>query len=156
LLSALGGAVGIGLAYLVIKAAPSFLPAGTLPVAMTLMLDGRVVTFAVAVTLATGLLFGLAPAWQAARMSVDEALRAGGRMFAGGSRNVHSTLAAAEIAVAVLLVAGAGLLLRTLDSLMHVDPGFRGANVLTMAVSLPNTRYQQMDRIREFYLAARR
>lgn len=156
LLSGLGGVAGIGLAYLVIQTAPAFLPAGTLPVAVTLSLDGNVLAFAVAVTAATGLLFGLAPAWQGARISLSDTLRAGGRTLAGGSRTAHAALAAGEIAIAVLLVAGAGLLLRTLNSLVHVDPGFRAENVLTLTISLPNQRYETPELASEFYKAARR
>ncbi len=136
LLATLGGAAGVALAWTIVRAAPSFLPPGTLPVALSVNLDLRVIAFAAAATLATGLLFGLAPAWQAARISLANTLRAGGRTATGGTA-FRTILAAGEIAVAVMLVAGAGLLLRTLSALSQVDPGCRLEGVLTMQVLLP-------------------
>jgi putative ABC transport system permease protein len=141
LLAALGGVAGMFLAWTIVRAAPAFLPPDTLPVGVKLILDLRVIAFAAVATLATGLLFGLAPAWQASRLSLADTLRAGGR---GSTRSAgfRTILAAGEIAIAVMLVAGAGLLLRTIVSLDHVDPGFHAPNVLTMQVSPPNSRYK--------------
>lgn len=141
LLAVLGGATGMFLAWMIVRAAPSFLPSETLPVGVKLFLDLRVIAFASIATLATGLLFGLAPAWQASRLSLAETLRAGGRGVTSGA-GFRTVLAAGEIAVAVMLVAGAGLLLRTIVSLDRVDPGFRAGNVITMQVSPPNSRYK--------------
>ncbi len=155
LLGALGGAAGIGLAALTLRAAPSFLPRDFLPVWLRMPLDGRVIAFAAAATMITGALFGLAPAWQAARIPLALALRSGGRTATGGS-TFRTILAAAEIAAAVLLVAGAGLLLRTLVSLDHVDPGFHADRVLTMYVSLPNARYREASSTLMFYQAVER
>ncbi len=156
LLSVMGGAVGIGLAWLVVDAAPLLLPPGTLPVAILPALDLRVIGFAVALTLATGLLFGLAPAWQASRISLADALRSGGRSIAGSGQLFRTVLAAGEIAVAVMLMAGAGLLLRTLGSLNNVDPGYRANNLLTMYIGLPFNRYKTPDRTRTFFDAVQR
>ena len=97
--------------------------------------------FAAAVTLVTGLLFGLAPAWQVARTSLAGALRGGGRTATSGSSRLLASLAAAEIAIGVMVVAGAGLFLRTLDRLAEVDPGFHASSVLTMHVTLPLPAY---------------
>ena len=115
-----------------------------LPVWLRLTMDARVVGFAAALTFVTAALFGLAPAWQASRVALAGVLRAGGRTATGGGGGAfRMALAAGEIAAAVLLVAGAGLLLRTLSSLDRVDPGFHAPHVLTMSVSLPNSRYPQ-------------
>ncbi len=134
LLATLGGALGLAIAYTIVKAAPTILPAGTLPVAVRISLDGTVIAFAAATTLITGLLFGIAPAWQAMRISLSDTLRSGGRVSAS-STTYRSMLAAAEIAVAVVLVTGAGLLLRTLASLSSVDTGIHAENVLTMRLN---------------------
>jgi putative ABC transport system permease protein len=149
-LAFVGGTAGIGLAALILRAAPSFLPDGMLPVWLRLSLDLRVAGFASALTLLTAVLFGLAPAWQAARIPLAAALRAGGRTSTSGAA-FRSILAAGEIAAAVLLVAGAGLLLRTVLSLTSLDPGFRAPNVVTMYVTLPLTRYPTPGRALRFF-----
>jgi len=154
LLAALGGAAGTAFAWIILKTAPSFLPPGLLPVSMRLGLDGRVIGFSAALTAATGLLFGLAPAWHAARISLADTLRAGGRTATSGMGTFRGFLATGEIAVAVLLMAGAGLLVRTLVSLDRVDPGYHATNVLTMSVSLPISRYPKPENALAFYQAA--
>ncbi len=150
LLALVGGSAGIALAWVIVRAAPSFLPPGTMPVGINLQLDWRVMAFASFATLATGILFGLAPAWQAARLSLAGALRAGGRGMTGHA-SFRTVLAAGEIAVAVILAAGAGLLLRTITSLDHVDPGFHAANVVTMQVSPSGKRYKEEAQVRNLY-----
>jgi putative ABC transport system permease protein len=115
----------------------------------------RVIAFAAVLTLFTGLLFGLAPAWHAARLPLADALRAGGRSATSGAGAFRALLATGEIAVAVMLVAGAGLLLRTLASLHQVNPGYRAGNVLTMYVSVPSTRYSG-ERLLNFYQSVER
>src|ERR1039458_7113386 len=142
LLSAIGGAAGILLALVILRAAPAWLPEDTLPVSMTLDFDARIAGFTLFATLLTGLLFGIAPAWQASRISLTDALRAAGRGFTGAGGAFRSALAIAEIAVAVVLVTGAGLLLRTVVALDRVDPGYHADRVLTMYVTLPLARYK--------------
>jgi putative ABC transport system permease protein len=156
LLGVLGGMAGVALAALILSAAPSLLPADTLPVWLRLTMDLRVIGFAAALALITAALFGLAPAWQASRVPLAGALRAGGRTVTGGGSAFRMALAAGEIAAAVLLVAGAGLLLRTLTSLDRVDPGFHADHVLTMGVSLPNSRYPQPENALTFYQSLER
>lgn len=153
-LATLGGVAGIALAAALIRIAPALIPADTLPTGMVLTLDGRVLAFTVIATLATGLLFGLIPAWQVARGALADTLRAGGRAITGGNTRTLATLAAIEIAVAVMVVTGAGLFLRTLDRLSQVDPGFHAERVLTMHVSLPLSRYKDPERCLAFYQAA--
>ncbi len=156
LLFILGGAAGVALAWFIVRAAPSFLPPDTLPLGLTLSIDARVTGFAAAIAIFTGLLFGFAPAWQASRISLAAILHAGGRTNTGGVGAFRNTLAAVEIAVAVMLVAGAGLLVRTLITLSHVDPGFRAESVLTMYASLPLKHYPQPANALQFYEAAER
>jgi putative ABC transport system permease protein len=153
LLGLLGGIAGVALAWLILRAAPSFLPPGLLPVSWQLALDGRVLAFAAVLTLATGLLFGFAPAWHAARTSISDALRTGDRNTTAGSVAFRASLATGEIAVALVLVTGAGLLLRTLGSLNHVDAGYYATNVLTMSVGLPLSRYPVPQDTLSFYQA---
>ncbi|MBZ5724191.1 MAG: ABC transporter permease [Acidobacteriia bacterium] len=156
LLAALGGAAGVTLAWGLIRVAPALIPPGTLPPGLDLTLDFRVAAFALVVTLATGLVFGLAPAWQGARTSLADALRGGGRIATSGNAKLLGGIATAEIAIGVVLVSGAGLFLRTLDRLSQVDPGFHAGKVLTMHMSLPLTRYPTPDRTLPFYDAAQR
>ncbi|HUE01754.1 MAG TPA: ABC transporter permease [Bryobacteraceae bacterium] len=156
LLSAIGGAAGLLLAQAVLSAAPGWLPEGTLPVSMTLDFNARIAAFAVAAAAVTGLLCGIAPAWQASRISLTEALRAAGRGFTGAGGRLRSGLAIVEIAVAVMLVTGAGLLLRTVVALDNVDPGYHADRVLTMYTNLPLTRYKTPERALQFYQAAER
>ncbi|SPE25312.1 conserved membrane hypothetical protein [Candidatus Sulfopaludibacter sp. SbA3] len=151
LLGALGGASGVALAALVLDAAPFLLPTEILPVWLQLAMNLRVIAFASGLAAITAALFGLVPAWQAARVPLAGALRAGGRTATGGSGRLRMGLAAAEIAAAVLLVTGAGLLLRTLTSLHRVDPGFHADHVLTMSVSLSNSRYPEPHNALAFY-----
>lgn len=155
LLATLGGAAGLALAKAIISAAPSLLPPDTLPVGLHLALDGRIVTFAALLTLVTGVVFGVAPAWQATRMTLSAALRAGGRNATGTGGGLRAALAVSEIAVAVLLVTGSGLLLRTIVSLQSVDTGFRAENVLTMSLGLPLKGYPAA-RLPGFYEAVER
>jgi putative ABC transport system permease protein len=144
LLAAIGGVCGLALAWSLIRIAPSFIPAGTLPVGLALVLDARIVAFTSAVTLLTGLLFGLVPAWKISR-------RAGSRGVTSGNSKLLGGLAMAEIAIAVVVVAGAGLLLRTLDRLSQVDAGFHATRVLTMRMTLPLSRYPTQESLVAFY-----
>ena len=156
LLSAIGGAAGILLAQFILSETPAWLPEGTIPVSMTLAFDGRVAAFALLATVLTGLLFGIVPAWQARRISLTDALRAAARGFTGAGGAFRSALAVSEIAVAVMLVTGAGLLLRTVVALDRVDPGYHADRVLTMYATLPLSRYPTPERALQFYQAAER
>jgi putative ABC transport system permease protein len=155
-IAAMGGVAGVLLAAALIRLAPALVPPDTLPTGMVLALDARVLAFTAAATLATGILFGLIPAWQVARGALADSLRGGGRASTAGSTRTLGILAAVEIAVAVMVVAGAGLFLRTLDRLAQVDPGYHAEHVLTLHVSLPLARYQDPDRCLAFYQAAQR
>jgi putative ABC transport system permease protein len=139
-LGVLGGLAGVAMAWALLRAVPSFIPPQTIPPSIVLMLDWRLAAFASAATVLTALLFGLAPAWQAARVSLVEAMNIGGRGSSDRAGRVRQTLAVAEIAIALLLMTGAGLLVRTLISLNNVDAGYRADNVVTMNIRLPFRR----------------
>jgi hypothetical protein len=121
-LAAIGGALAIAVGAAILDVAPSLVPEGVLPAAVTLSFDLRVVGFCAAAALAVGLLFGLAPAWQATGLSAARAINADTRTTTGRGGRLRGLLVAGEVASAVLLLFGAGLLLRTL---IAVDDGPR-------------------------------
>jgi predicted permease len=132
LLSLLGGAAGIGLARWGVDLAAGF-GAG-----VPLTIDGGVLAFTLALSVLTGVLSSLAPVWRV--WHVDARLRGGGRGATGapGQRRLSSALVAAEMALALVLLVGAGLLIRTVGRLLDVDPGFTTRNLLTMQIYLPS------------------
>jgi predicted permease len=137
LLASLGGAAGITTAVVGVRAVRALRPPAALQLD-SLTIDVRVLLFALAVTLITGLLFGLAPAWRAATSRAASALAGGVRSTDGRrSRRVSQTLVVAEIALAVLLVTSAGLLLRSFVALRQVDPGFRIDDRIVASILLP-------------------
>jgi putative ABC transport system permease protein len=150
-LAVLGGAVGLAVSWAALRVAPSLVPPELMPVGLALAFDARVALFTTALTCLTAVLFGIAPAWHAARTPLGESLAAGGRASIGGARRVRAMLAAAEVAGAVLLLAGAGLLVRTLVSMTGQDPGYRADSVLTMSVSLPFGPSVGQDRSLAFF-----
>jgi putative ABC transport system permease protein len=143
LLALAGGGVGLLLAYLAIRPIQT-LSAGSIPRAADISIDGTVLLFALGVSLATGILFGLAPAWQASRNTIGSVLKEGGRSSTGaGGRWVRNGLLVAEVAMSIVLLVGAALLLRSFARLTNVDPGFRPEHVLAFRVALPGTSYPQ-------------
>src|SRR5262249_61874941 len=100
-------------------------------------LDVRVVGFTLLVTMATGIIFGLAPAIQTSRPSPNETLKEGGRGTTGGHHRVRSSLAITDVALALVLLVSAGLLIRSFVFLQRVDPGFRASNALAVNIGLP-------------------
>ena len=155
-LAGLGGTAGVLVALAVLRAAPGFLPEGVLPIELRLQPDARVLLFSALLTALTAAMFGLAPAWHASRVSLAGALRSGGRSVAAGVGGLRGFLASGEIAVAILLISGAGLLLRTETSLRGADPGYYAHNVLTMHVSLPLARYPLPENNLHFYQGVER
>jgi putative ABC transport system permease protein len=142
-LAVAGGALGLLLAYLAIRPIQT-LSAGSIPRVDDVVIDRTVLGFALLVALVTGILFGLAPAWQASRAGLGEVLREGGRSSAStGRRWVRSGLLVAEVALSIILLVGAALLLRSFAKLTDVNPGFRADNVLAFRVSLPPTSYPE-------------
>jgi putative ABC transport system permease protein len=151
LLSTAGGALGLVLAlWLTDLLARS--AADALPRALEIGMDARAFAFAFAVSVICGLLFGLTPAWQASRVDVHSALKQEVRGGTGtGRTRVLSFFAATEIALALVLLVGAGLLLATFRNLRHVDPGFDPAHVLTAPAYLPEWKYATPDQQRRFF-----
>jgi putative ABC transport system permease protein len=144
LLALLGGAFGILLAFWGLRALAVWIP-DNVPVSSEIPLDGRVLAFALTATFLAGALAGLVPAFQMTRPDLAETLRDGTRAGSGTSRGgrTRSLLVVLETALAVLLVVGAGLLMRSFASLLAVDPGFRPEGVLTLNVALPATKYEE-------------
>jgi predicted permease len=136
LLALAGGALGSIIAAWGTKAALAALPGG-LPRAEEVGLDGRVLVFTLAISLLVGVLAGLAPALKGSLRRLSETLKEGGRGASGGRHRAHGILVAVEMALALVLLIGAGLMIRSLSALWKVDPGFRPDNVLTFGLNFP-------------------
>jgi len=151
-LAALGGAAGLGLAYAGLKALIAANP-NSLPRAADIGLDVRVVVFTILTALLTGVIFGLAPLLHVGQRAVSMALKEGGtRSTATIARNrVRRGLVVAEVALAVMLVVGAGLMLRSFWKLMRFDSGFDRTNVSTFGLVLPAAKYPEQPRRVAFF-----
>jgi putative ABC transport system permease protein len=150
--AALAGAAGILAAYGGVRALLWLAPRD-LPRIDEIAVDGAVLAFAVCLTTLTALLFGLWPAWRLSRVNLQEALREGGRGMAGShaAAKTRSALVVVQCALAILLLAGAGLMLRSLGALRGMNTGFRTTNVLTMRVNASRAKYAQVPQLRQFY-----
>jgi predicted permease len=143
LLSIMGGLLGVGLARAGMLFLGKLAPSGFAG-AEAVRLDLPVLGFALGVSLVTGLLFSILPAIQISGTSLNDALRQGGRSGVGGRRAAtRDALVVAEVAVALALLVGAGLMLRTLARLRSIDVGFRPGHLLTMRTTLPRRKYQE-------------
>ncbi|HEX8894331.1 MAG TPA: FtsX-like permease family protein, partial [Terriglobales bacterium] len=151
LLSVTGGALGLGIAAVALRVGVSLLPE-TLPRIEEIRLDGRVVLFAIVLSVLTGIVCGLAPAFAALRTRVNETLKEGGRSgtVGGGHGRVRSALVAGEIAIGLGLLAASGLLLRSFEKMLAVDLGFRPDHVVTAYYSLPQEQYASQSAVDEF------
>ncbi len=136
LLALAGGGLGLAIAGWCTKAALAALPT-TLPRAEEVGLHGRVLVFTLAISLLTGLLSGLAPALKFSQWRLADTLKEGGRGAGGGRHRAQGILVAVEMALALVLLIGAGLMIRSLSALWNVDPGFRPDNVLTFGIRFP-------------------
>jgi putative ABC transport system permease protein len=151
LLSLLGGAVGVGLAVWGVAALLALSPAD-LPRIDEVNIDSRVLLFTFAVATLTGILFGLFPALKASRTDLTQSLKEGSRSVAGGgSHRLRSLIVVAEIALSLVLLVGAGLLMRSFFRLTRVDPGFDAHNVLSMKLSVPRSKYKEGAATANFY-----
>ena len=133
-----GGALGLLIAHWGTHAALGALPR-TLPRAEEVGLDARVLAFTMAISLLAGILFGLAPALKPSRANLQETLKEGGRGTSGTRRSAQDIFVVSEIALALVLLVGAGLMVRSVTRLWGVDPGFHPQNVLSFGLSLPPT-----------------
>jgi putative ABC transport system permease protein len=152
LLSVIGGAAGLLLAVwgtdLLLALAPEDLPR-----VKDVSLDGRVLAFTAGITLLTGLSFGLVPALHASRPNLNETLKDAGRGSTEGGRRqmIRSTLVVVEVAMALVLLVGAGLMIKSFLRLQNVDPGFNPNNALAVSISLPQKKYSDDDQRAGFY-----
>jgi putative ABC transport system permease protein len=145
LVSVLGGLLGIVFAWWGINLLIALKPED-LPRLQEINVDLRVFAFTLGVSILTGLIFGLLPAWTASRATVNEGLKEGGRSATVGraQQRMRSSLVVVELAVALVLLVGAGLLVKTFWKLRNVEPGFSPDHLLTMRVELPESRYQDV------------
>ncbi|HEU0179053.1 MAG TPA: ABC transporter permease, partial [Blastocatellia bacterium] len=152
LMAVIGGAMGLLLAYWLVNLLVGFSPQGT-PRLDEIGVDGRALGYALAITILTGLLFGSAPVWQLFKADLNQSLRDGGKglQVARSGRRALSALVVAETALALMLLVGAGLLIRSFIRLQRVDPGFNPRNVLTAIVTLPQAVYPERNQIAPFY-----
>lgn len=145
LLALIGGALGVLLARWGVDALISAIPAGPLsfmPYLHNLALDGRVLAFTSGLTILTGVVFGLAPALQSSKPALQTALKEGGRTSAGGGKRLQQALVAGEIALALVLLIGAGLMVKSAIRLLQVNPGFNPEKMLLMSVTATGKKYE--------------
>lgn len=152
LLAFAGGIVGLGLSYVATHYLAT-LGAENLPQGIALSMDGRVLLFMLGISLLTGLAFGIFPALQLAQTNVIQTLRDEGRGSTGGHRRTElkSLLVIGQVAISMLLLVGAGLLVRSFSRLLNVDPGFDPHHVITMNLSLPTVKYSKPEQQIAFY-----
>jgi len=151
-----GGALGALLAWWGVKAFVASRPS-TVPRIDLIAVDLRVLGFALAVSIATGIVFGLAPALRVSSIDLLTSLKDASRGSRGGGRRMRSALVVAEVALAIVLLTGAGLTIRSFAALTAIDLGFDPSHVVTMRMALPNTRYPELSKWIAFHreLAAR-
>ncbi|HKV37077.1 MAG TPA: ABC transporter permease [Pyrinomonadaceae bacterium] len=153
-LSLLGGAAGLLIAYWGVPALVSALPQNQLiamPFLKTLSLDANILAFSFGLSLVTGLVFGLAPALQSSRLDLNEVLKEGGRnMAAGAGHRLRSAMVVTEIALAVVLLIGAGLMMKSLLRLLQTNVGFKTDNLLTMTMVLPPAKFTDANQLINF------
>jgi predicted permease len=150
LLSLIGGGIGLLAAFWGTDAALGALPK-VLPRSAEIGVDFRVLAFTISASLLTGLIFGLAPAVHAARMDLNQVLKEGGRSGGANKGRVRSALVITEMALALVLLVGAGLVVRSLANLYRVKPGFDANNVLSFRIDLSPRAYSEATKIRAFY-----
>lgn len=152
LLALVGGSLGTLLAVWGVELLVA-LTAGSIPSTAHVSIDATVLGFTLLISLFTGVLFGLAPALRTMKLNLSESLKEGGRTGSEGAHRsrTRSVLVVLETAVAVVLLIGAGLLVRSLLRLQEVSPGFDAQNVLTMRVDLPRSKYDVADKSANFF-----
>jgi putative ABC transport system permease protein len=155
LLSLAGGLLGVLIAYWGVGGLVAALPEAQLnamPFLKSLHVDARILAFSFGLSLLTGIVFGLAPALQSSRLDLNEVLKEGGRNTSGGAgHRLRSVFVMSEIALAVVLLVGAGLMMKSLLRLLQTNVGFNPQNVLTMTVVLPPSKYAEAARQVSFH-----
>ena len=142
LLGLAGGLLGLGIAEWGVQALVRIF-ANRLPRFNEIGIDARVLVFGLGISVLTGILFGLAPAWESLKVSLNEVLKEGGRQGGQVPARKRNALVVAEVAVSLVLSTGAGLLIRSFQQLLHVNKGFDSDNAVTFTVNLPQNRYSQ-------------
>ncbi len=152
LLAFLGGLLGLALSWAATKYFAT-LGNNNLPQGLPITMDARVLLFMLAISVLTGILFGIFPALQLSRTNVNQTLRDEGRGSTGGHRRVQlrGLLVVGQVALSMLLLIGAGLLVRSFSRLLSVEPGFDAQNVLTMNISLPTVKYADAQKQIAFF-----
>jgi len=153
LLGLLGGALGLALASIGTEALIGAVPANV-PRLHSVQMDWRVFLFAFAISVLSGVAFGVAPAMFALRLNLNDDLKEGGRSMMSGPqhRYVRAGFVVAQFSLALILLVGAGLLVRSFQRVLQVDPGFQTTNIVSGAISLPDTGYKERSQRRAFYL----
>jgi putative ABC transport system permease protein len=150
-LAIVGGAAGLLLAKVVIGAGASLL-ADQVPRAEEATIDGRVILFVLAASVLTGILAGFVPALRAGRTDLNDTLKEGGRSDAAGAGSLtRRALIVAEVALSLMLLMGAGVMLRSLHALRNVDAGFNPRNILKLDLNVPDARYPEPEQKGNFY-----
>ena len=152
LLAAVGGAVGLLLAQWGVGALLALSP-DDIPRISEVKIDGRVLGFTFLISMLSGIVFGLAPALHSSKINLNESLKEGGRSAMEGfrQRRLRNLLVVAEIALSLVLLVSAGLMIKSFLKLQNVNPGFNAANILTMQLSLPRTKYTNPAQTAAFY-----
>ena len=151
-LTGIGGAAGLMLAWASLQTSMSILPPNV-PRMDNVAIDGRVLAFTLLISLLTGVTFGLAPAWQRARTDLNATLKAGSRSTSGGRgrARTRNALVVTQVALSLVLLVGAGLLLKSFVALRGVDPGFDPRNVISLRVNLSRGKYGTPQRQSAYY-----
>jgi putative ABC transport system permease protein len=150
-LALMGAVLGMGIGAVILSVAPALVPEGLLPASVSLTFDMRVVAFSAAAALFVGLLFGVMPAWKATAFSTAEVIGSDTRTTTGRSGRLRALLVVGEVAMAVFLLSGAGLLLRTLLAVEAFDRGYRAGSVLSMLVDPLGSKYPTPEALQQFY-----
>jgi putative ABC transport system permease protein len=156
LLALMGGVLGLGLSLAATRYLATYLATPsqtTLPLGFPILMDARVLLFTLAISILTGLVFGLFPALQLSKININQTLRDEGRGATGGHRRVQlkGLLVVAQVSLCLVLLICAGLLVRSFSKLLGVDPGFDPRNVLTMNISLPTVKYANPEQQIAFF-----
>ncbi|OLE16072.1 MAG: hypothetical protein AUG83_04450 [Acidobacteria bacterium 13_1_20CM_4_57_11] len=151
LISLAGGAAGILLAFWSVRALMALAPAGKVPRMEMIRIDGWVLAFTFGLSVITGVVFGLAPAFRATRHGASESLGQAARGVIGGRERIRSALTVSEMALALILLTGAGLMLKSFLRLRAVNPGFSPHSVMTMTVDLPDSEYRTANQMQAFH-----
>lgn len=150
-LSVCGGLLGVCFAVFLLRIAMRVVP-DNLPRLDQVSVDARVMGFAILISVLTGLLFGVLPAWRMSRLDPSLALREGSRSLGPGrgQHRLHDWLVIAETAIGLVLLVGAGLLIHSFVRILQVDPGFDSRNILTASIALPDNRYNAQQQVQFF------